>query len=128
MHARVHAQFDGRSLVVDHAEARVGRHGSLRAHGRLPLHPNSPIPHPAGIGQEHQQADVLSSSSADSNAGGGGPEGEGGSSRGSGLVVDLGHLDLRVSNLYAGERGGATRVHVRVCGARACFAVASAVL
>lgn len=90
---------------MDNAEARVGRHGSIKASGRLPLQPSSKL----------GGTSINSNSGIDAGSGTDTGNGGKGSSRGSRrssdtgvegvekVTVDLGNLDLRLSNLYAGR-------------------------
>ena len=94
--SRVVVQFDGHSLVIDNAEARVGRHGSIKAHGSLPLHPHSsPENNSSSSSSSSSGKDRGHNSKASRRSSGMGEEMDG-------VVIDLANLDLRVSNLYAG--------------------------
>lgn len=90
----VDAQFDGRSLVIDNAEARVGRHGSMRAQGRLPLHPNHDLMDGSSNNSRSREGSTKVGHASKADA----APAEGSDS----VVVDLANLDLRVSNLYTG--------------------------
>ncbi|KAF5836833.1 hypothetical protein DUNSADRAFT_5373 [Dunaliella salina] len=87
-------RFDGRSLVIDNAEARVGRHGSMRAQGRLPLHPSHDLMDGSSNNSRSREGSTKVGHASKADA----APAEGSDS----VVVDLANLDLRVSNLYTG--------------------------
>lgn len=85
-------QFRGSELVVRHVDGRMGKAGTLRASGSLPLHPASTAPALSAAAAPPAAADNGAAGSDKAGAAAAPP----------GITVALENVELRVRNAYTG--------------------------